>query len=64
MVTVHNMKKRFKKKLQYKAARFATGLTRSVTKQILNEIGWLSIDDWRIIKKKLLLCIKKNNILP
>jgi hypothetical protein len=39
-------------KIQYEAARIVTGLTRSVSiERLLNEIGWVSLSDRRIIQK-------------
>ena len=49
-------------KIQYEAARVVTGLARSVLiERFLNEIGWVSLSDRRIIQK-LILVSKKNKV--
>lgn len=52
-------------KLQYEAARVVTGLTRSVSiERLLNEIGWVSLLDRRIMQKLILVYRDKHGYLP
>lgn len=52
-------------KIQYEAARIVTGLTRSVSiERLLNEIGWVSLGDRRLIQKLTTVYKIKNNSVP
>lgn len=52
-------------KLQYEAARIVNGLTRSVSiHNLLNEIGWVSLEHRRSIQKLILAYKQKNGLLP
>jgi hypothetical protein len=58
-------KEALEKLLQYEAARVVTGLTRAVSiPDLLNEIGWLSLDDGRKLQNFILIYIEKLNLLP
>jgi hypothetical protein len=52
-------------KLQYEAARVVTGLTRSVSiNNLINEIGWTSLQDRRSFQKLVIMYKNKNQLLP
>ena len=60
-----NYEKDTLEKIQYEAARVVTGLTRSVSlERLLNEIGWVSLSDRRIIQKLILVYNEKQGNLP
>ena len=60
-----NYEKETLDKIQYEAARLVTGLTRSVSiERLLNEIGWVSLSDRRIIQKLILVYKEKQGNLP
>ncbi len=64
-MVVRNMNNLLSKKLQYEAARTVTGLTRSVSiDKLLQEIGWVSLADRRIIQKLVIVYKEKNGNVP
>ncbi len=60
-----NYEKDSLEKIQYEAARVVTGLTRSVSIfNLLQEIGWVSLNDRRKIQKLAIIYKVKSGVLP